>query len=74
MCTLQIQVYLTHVFCVSVDGPVTVGMSLDIASIDTISEINMVRQHFLYPTVWCQIYCEKPFIKPSKCIHSLFPQ
>lgn len=25
------------------DGPVTVGMSLDIASIDTISEINMVR-------------------------------
>ncbi len=28
------------------DGPVTVGMSLDIASIDTISEINMVRQYF----------------------------
>lgn len=27
-----------------VDGPVTVGMSLDIASIDTISEINMVRR------------------------------
>lgn len=27
----------------SADGPVTVGMSLDIASIDTISEINMVR-------------------------------
>lgn len=27
------------------DGPVTVGMSLDIASIDTISEINMVRQY-----------------------------
>lgn len=26
------------------DGPVTVGMSLDIASIDTISEINMVRK------------------------------
>lgn len=26
------------------DGPVTVGMSLDIASIDTISEINMVRR------------------------------
>jgi len=25
------------------DGPVTVGVSLDIASIDTISEINMVR-------------------------------
>ena len=24
------------------DGPVSVGMSLDIASIDTISEINMV--------------------------------
>lgn len=29
---------------ISVDGPVTVGMSLDVASIDTISEINMVRQ------------------------------
>lgn len=29
-----------------VDGPVTVGMSLDIASIDTISEINMVRSYF----------------------------
>lgn len=28
------------------DGPVTVGMSLDIASIDTISEINMVRSYF----------------------------
>lgn len=28
------------------DGPVTVGMSLDIASIDTISEINMVRLYF----------------------------
>lgn len=30
------------------DGPVTVGMSLDIASIDTISEINMVRQYLPY--------------------------
>ncbi|KAL4613029.1 gamma-aminobutyric acid receptor subunit pi-like [Arapaima gigas] len=29
------------------NGPVTVGMSLDIASIDTISEINMVSQHCL---------------------------
>lgn len=28
------------------DGPVTVGMSLDIASIDTISEINMVRHTY----------------------------
>lgn len=30
------------------DGPVTVGMSLDIASIDTISEINMVRRKKLW--------------------------
>ena len=31
------------------DGPVTVGMSLDIASIDTISEINMVRRYVYAP-------------------------
>lgn len=31
-----------HFLVFFADGPVSVGMSLDIASIDTISEINMV--------------------------------
>jgi len=42
MCKLTV-VGLVIVSALFVDGPVTVGMSLDIASIDTISEINMVR-------------------------------
>lgn len=34
--------WLFFFFIIISDGPVSVGMSLDIASIDTISEINMV--------------------------------
>lgn len=36
-------IYLPFLCRLTLGGPVTVGMSLDIASIDTISEINMVR-------------------------------
>jgi len=35
---------------VPTEGPVKIGMSLDIASIDAISEINMVRILFMFIT------------------------
>lgn len=34
------------------EGPVEIGMSLDIASIDAISEINMVHQSSLPSRLW----------------------
>lgn len=38
------------------DGPVTVGMSLDIASIDTISEINMVGSSRYFIVLYLSFY------------------
>lgn len=55
------------------DGPVTVGMSLDIASIDTISEINMVRIKKLlkkikeYPQYWMFYLFDNVLSKGTLC-------